>query len=69
MSPGWEALARTDWLTADTRKVNSSSVAYIAGANRYLWSHAKIGFNAGAQHDQGPRAWSSVLFAQAMIFY
>jgi len=69
LSPDWEALARTDWLTSDTRKANSSSVAYMAGANRYLWNHAKVGLNAGAQHDQGPRAWSSVLFAQVMIFY
>jgi hypothetical protein len=69
VSPGWETLARADWLTTDVRKTNASSVAYVVGANRYLWNHAKIGLNAGAQDDQGPRAWTSVFFAQIMLFY
>jgi hypothetical protein len=65
----WEAVSRADWLTTDTRKANSTSVAYMAGANRFLLNHVKLGLNAGAQHDQGPESWSSVFFAQMMIFF
>jgi hypothetical protein len=66
---GWEALARADWLTTDARKPNTSSVAYIGGANVTLWRHVKIGMDAGAQRDQGPRGWSSVFVAQVMPFF
>ena len=62
-------MSRADWLTADTHKMNTTSIAYIAGANRFLWNHVKIGLDGGAQHDQGPKAWSSVFFAQIMIFF
>ena len=65
----WEAVTRADWLTADTHKANTTSVAYIAGANHYLWNHVKIGLDGGAQHDQGPKAWSSVFFGQILIFF
>ena len=65
--------ARADWLTTDTHKANTTSIAYIAGANHYLWNHVKIGLDAGAQHDPGtetrPMTWSSVFFAQVMIFF
>ena len=65
----WEAVTRADWLTTDTRKPNATSVAYIAGANRYFLKHVKIGMDGGAQHDQGPKTWSSVFFAQVMVFF
>lgn len=65
----WEVVTRADWLTADTRKPNTTSIAYIGGANHYLWNHVKIGLDGGAQHAQGPNTWSSVLFAQVMIFF
>ncbi|PWU00579.1 MAG: hypothetical protein C5B51_24955, partial [Terriglobia bacterium] len=69
LTPNWEALSRADWLTTDIHKGNTSSIAYIAGANRYLWKHAKIGFDAGAQHDQGLLSWSSVMLAQIMLYF
>jgi hypothetical protein len=65
----WEAVTRADWLTADTHKANTTSIAYIAGANHRLWNHVKAGVDGGAQHDQGPKKWSSVFFAQVAIFF
>lgn len=69
LSRRWEPLTRADWLTSNTRKVNSTSIAYIAGLNFYLGKHLKVGANAGAQHDQGPKAFSSVFFAQTMLAF
>jgi hypothetical protein len=62
-------LARADWLSTDVHKPESSSVAYIGGVNRWLWGHVKVGFNAGAQHDQGPNGWSRVILAQVMPYF
>ncbi|HMC61302.1 MAG TPA: porin, partial [Candidatus Solibacter sp.] len=67
LSPHWEPLARTDWLTTNTRKANTTSVAYLAGLNFYCGKHVKAGANAGAQHDQGPRGISSIFLAQIML--
>ena len=64
-----EAVGRADWYTAKVGKPMSSSTAYVAGANVFLFKHLKVGFNAGAQHDQGPQGWSSVVFAQLMPFF
>jgi hypothetical protein len=69
LSDNWEVLTRADWLTANVNKPNSTSIAYIAGANYYYRRYVKVGFNAGAQHDQGPNAFSSVLVAQVMLSY
>jgi phosphate-selective porin OprO/OprP len=69
LSPHWEAVTRADWLTTNVQKANTTSVAYIAGANYYLWKHVKIGSNAGAQHDQGPKDFSSVFLAQVMLSF
>jgi hypothetical protein len=68
-SPNWEAVTRADWLTADTHKASTTSIAYIGGANLYLWNHVKVGLDAGAQHDPGGKAWSRVFFAQVLIFF
>ena len=66
---GLEALTRADWMTTDTRKPNTSSIAYIAGGNRFLWRHIKIGLDGGVQKDLGLGIWSSVFYAQMMVFY
>jgi len=65
----WEALARADWLTTNIHKADTRSIAYVAGANWYFLKHVKVGFNAGAEHDQGPKGWSSVIFAQVMPYF
>lgn len=67
LSPHWEPLARTDWLTTDIHKANTTSVAYLAGLNFYWGKHLKVGANAGAQHDQGPKGISSLFLAQTML--
>ncbi|MBZ5575526.1 MAG: OprO/OprP family phosphate-selective porin [Acidobacteriia bacterium] len=67
LSPHWEPLARADWLTANTAKANTTSIAYLAGLNFYWGKHVKIGSNAGAQHDQGPKGLSPLFLAQTMI--
>ena len=64
-----EAVGRADWYTANVSKPMSTSIAYVAGANVFLFKHLKVGFNAGAQHDQGPQGWSSVVLAQVMPFF
>jgi hypothetical protein len=69
VAKNWEAVGRVDWLTTNTQKANTTSIAYIAGANRFLWDHVKVGLDAGAQRDQGRAVWSSVFFAQVMIYY
>ena len=63
----WEPLARTDWLTTDIHKMNATSIAYLAGLNFYGGKHVKVGANAGAQHDQGPKGFSSLFLAQIML--
>ena len=65
----WEALARADWLTTNIHKPDTRSIAYVAGGNWYLLKHVKVGFDVGAQHDQGPKGWSSVIFAQVMPYF
>jgi hypothetical protein len=65
----WEVLTRSDWLTTNTRKTNSTSVAYIAGVNRYWRKYVKVGFDSGAQHDQGRDGLTSVVFAQVMLSF
>jgi hypothetical protein len=67
--PFLETIARADWLTTDVHKPNSSSIAYVAGGNVFIGKHLKIGMDAGAQHDQGPRGWSSVFVAQVMPYF
>ena len=47
----------------------STSIAYLGSLNYHRTSHVKIGFNAGAQHDQGPRGFSSLLLAHTMLSY
>jgi hypothetical protein len=64
-----ETLARADWLTTDIHKPNTGSIAYIAGANVYLFKHVKLGLDAGGQHDSGPKGWGSVVFAQIMPYF
>jgi len=68
-SQHWEAVTRADWLTTNVQKANTTSIAYIAGANYFLGKHVKIGSNAGAQHDQGPKSFSSVFLAQIMFSF
>jgi hypothetical protein len=68
-SPHWEGVIRADWLTTNVQKANTTSIAYIAGANYFLGKHVKIGSNAGAQHDQGPKNFSSVFLAQVMLSF
>ena len=68
-SKHWEAVTRADWLTANVQKANTTSIAYIAGGNYFLGKHVKIGSNAGAQHDQGPKSFSSVFLAQVMLSF
>ncbi len=67
LTPHWEPLARADWLTTNIRKANSTSTAYLAGVNFYWGKHVKVGANAGAQHDQGPKGISSLFLAQTML--
>lgn len=69
LSRSWEPLARADWLTTNTRKPNTTSIAYMAGLNLYWGRHLKVGANTGAQHDQGPRGFSSLLLAQTMLMF
>jgi hypothetical protein len=66
--PRWEILSRADWLTTNVDKANTTSIAYIAGGN-FIIKHAKIGFDTGAQHNQGPQQWSSVMVAQVMLSF
>ena len=68
-SPRWEPLARADWLTANTRKANSTSIAYLAGLNFFWGKHVKLGANTGAQHDQGPNGFSSLFLAQTTLSF
>jgi Phosphate-selective porin O and P len=65
----FELLTRADWLTRDTHKPNATSVAYIAGANYFLWNHVKTGWNIGAQVDPGPSGISSVMLAQIALYF
>jgi phosphate-selective porin OprO/OprP len=69
LSPHWEPLARADWLTTNIRKANTTSTAYLAGLNFYWGKHVKVGANAGAQHDQGPKGISSLFLAQTMLSF
>jgi hypothetical protein len=69
ITPHWESLTRADWLTTNIHKPNTTSIAYIAGLNCYWGKHLKVGTNAGAQHDQGPRAFSNVFLAQTMLMF
>jgi phosphate-selective porin len=69
LSPRWEPLARIDWLTTNTHKPNTTSIAYMAGLNFFYGKHLKLGANTGAQHDQGPRGFSSLLLAQTMLLF
>jgi phosphate-selective porin len=65
----WEALARADWYTSNTTRVNSTSVIYEAGVNYYYGKHLKLQANAGARHDQGPAGFSSVFLAQTQLAF
>jgi phosphate-selective porin OprO/OprP len=67
--PRWEPLARADWLTTNIHKANTTSIAYLGGLNFYWGKHVKIGANAGAQHDQGPKGTSSLFLAQTMLSF
>jgi hypothetical protein len=67
LSPRWEPLTRADWLTTNIHKANTTSIAYIAGLNFYWGKHVKVSVNSGAQHDQGPKGFSSVFLAQIML--
>jgi phosphate-selective porin len=69
VSSRWEPLVRADWLTSNTQKPNTTSVAYEAGLNFYWDKHVKVGANTGAQHDQGPKGLSSVFLAQVMLMF
>jgi hypothetical protein len=64
-----EVLTRADWLTTDSNKPNTTSVAYIAGANYFLWNHAKIGYNAGAQVGPAPKGVGSIMLAQVALYF
>jgi phosphate-selective porin len=64
-----EVLTRADWLTTDTHKPNTTSIAYIAGANYYLWNHVKTGWNIGALVDPGPKGLSGVMLAQVALYF
>jgi hypothetical protein len=65
----WEPLARSDWLTTNVHRPNTTSIAYIAGLNFYWRKHLKVGANTGAQHDQGPKGFSSIFLAQTMLMF
>jgi hypothetical protein len=69
LSSGWEPLARADWLTTNIRKPNTTSIAYLGGLNFYWGKHLKVGANTGAQHDQGPKGFSSLFLAQTMFMF
>ena len=69
LSKTWEGLARADWFTSNAQKANATSITYIAGANYYWRRYVKVGFNSGAQHDQGPKGFSSIVLAQIMLSY
>jgi phosphate-selective porin OprO/OprP len=69
LTPHWEPLLRADWLTSNARKANTTSIAYMAGLNFYWGKHVKVGANTGAQHDQGPRGFSSLFLAQTMLSF
>jgi hypothetical protein len=64
-----ELLTRTDWLTIDTSRRNATSVAYIAGANYFLWNHVRTGWNIGAQVDPGPSGLSRIMLAQVALYF
>jgi phosphate-selective porin OprO/OprP len=69
LSRRWEPLARADWLTTHVHNPNTTLIAYLAGLN-FLWGkHVKIGANAGAQHDQGPKGFSSLFLAQTIVSF
>ena len=69
LTPHWEPLLRADWLTSNAQKANTTSIAYMAGLNFYWTKHVKIGANTGAQHDQGPKGFSSLFLAQTMLMF
>jgi len=69
LSSRWEPLARADWLTTNIHKPNTTSIAYLAGLNFYWGKHVKVGANTGAQHDQGPKGFSSIFLAQTMLMF
>lgn len=69
LTRGWQPLARADWLTTNIAKPNTSSVVYVAGVNFYWRKSVKVGINTGAQHDQGPRGFTSVFLAQTMLSF
>ncbi len=69
LTPHWEPLVRADWLTTNTHKANTTSIAYLAGLNYFWGKHVKVGANAGAQHDQGPNGFSSLFLAQTMFAF
>jgi hypothetical protein len=67
LSLRWEPLARADWLTTDTHKINTTSVAYIAGLNFYWRKHVKLSANAGAQHLGRPNGLSGVFLMETTV--
>jgi phosphate-selective porin OprO and OprP len=69
LSPHWEPLIRTDWLTTDIHKVNTTSIAYLTGLNFNWGKHLKVGANTGAQRDQRPKGISSLFLAQTMLSF
>ena len=64
-----EPLTRIDWITTNTHKSNTTSVAYMAGLNFYWGTHLRVGMNTGAQRDQGPKGFSSLFLAQTMFSF
>jgi phosphate-selective porin len=69
LSQRWEPLVRADWLTTNTHKPDTGSIAYITGINFYWRKYVKVGANAGAQRDDGPKGLSSVFLAQILLSY
>jgi hypothetical protein len=67
LTPHWEPLARADRLTTNIHQSNTTSIADLAGLNFYWGKHVKVGANAGAQHDQGPKGFRSLFLAQTMF--
>lgn len=65
----WEPLTRADWLTSNIHKANTTSIAYLGGLNYHWRKYVKVGVNAGATHDQGPRGVSSLFLAQTMLSF
>jgi hypothetical protein len=46
------------------------TIACLTGINLFPWgTHVKLDTNAGAQHDQGPKAFSSLFLAQTMLSF